>query len=87
MKHLVDDKVHSRARGPRQSLTRQPPEGRARDGGLKIGEMEKDAMVAHGLGQFLKERMMETSDIYTVYVCDKCGMLAQKDAKQRCLVL
>jgi DNA-directed RNA polymerase II subunit RPB2 len=78
LKHLVDDKVHSRARGPRQSLTRQPPEGRARDGGLKIGEMEKDAMVAHGLGQFLKERMMETSDIYTVYVCDKCGMLAQK---------
>ena len=78
LKHMVDDKVHSRSRGPRQSLTRQPPEGRARDGGLKIGEMEKDAMVAHGLGQFLKERMMETSDIYTTYVCDHCGMFAQK---------
>jgi DNA-directed RNA polymerase II subunit RPB2 len=78
LKHMVLDKVHGRARGPRQSLTRQPLEGRSRDGGLKIGEMEKDAMVAHGIGQFLKERLMETSDIYRAYVCDDCGRFASK---------
>mgnify|MGYP001216335088 CR=1 FL=1 len=78
LKHMVLDKVHSRSIGPRQALTRQPLEGRSRDGGLKIGEMEKDAMVAHGVGQFLKERMMETSDITKVYVCDVCGRFASK---------
>ena len=78
LKHLVQDKVHGRARGPRQALTRQPLEGRSRDGGLKIGEMEKDAMVAHGMSQFLKERMMECSDITKVYVCDICGLFAAK---------
>lgn len=78
LKHMVMDKVHGRARGPRQALTRQPLEGRSRDGGLKIGEMEKDSMVAHGMGQFLKERMMETSDISKVYVCDDCGLFATK---------
>ena len=78
LKHMVLDKVHGRARGPKQALTRQPLEGRSRDGGLKIGEMEKDAMVAHGMGQFLKERMMETSDISKAYVCDECGMFASK---------
>lgn len=78
LKHMVLDKVHGRARGPRQALTRQPLEGRSRDGGLKIGEMEKDAIVAHGMGQFFKERMMETSDISKVHVCDICGMFASK---------
>jgi DNA-directed RNA polymerase beta subunit len=78
LKHMVQDKVHGRARGPKQALTRQPLEGRSRDGGLKIGEMEKDAMVAHGMGQFLKERLMETSDIIKVYICDDCGQFASK---------
>jgi len=78
LKHMVLDKVHGRSRGPRQALTRQPLEGRSRDGGLKIGEMEKDAIVAHGMGQFLKERMMETSDITKVYICDDCGLFASK---------
>lgn len=78
LKHMVLDKVHSRSIGPRQALTRQPLEGRSRDGGLKVGEMEKDAMVAHGVGQFLKERMMETSDITKVHVCDECGRFASK---------
>ena len=78
LKHMVLDKVHGRPRGPRQALTRQPLEGRSRDGGLKIGEMEKDAMAAHGMGQFTKERMMETSDISKVYICDMCGTFASK---------
>ena len=78
LKHMVLDKVHSRSIGPRQALTRQPLEGRSRDGGLKIGEMEKDAMVAHGVGQFLKERLNETSDITKVHVCDICGRFASK---------
>ncbi len=78
LKHMVLDKVHGRARGPKQALTRQPLEGRSRDGGLKIGEMEKDAIVSHGMAQFLKERLMETSDISKVYVCDECGMFASK---------
>lgn len=78
LKHLVQDKIHGRARGPRQALTRQPLEGRSRDGGFKVGEMEKDAIIAHGMGQFLKERMMETSDITKIYVCDDCGLFASK---------
>ncbi len=78
LKHMVLDKVHGRARGPRQATTRQPLEGRSKDGGLKIGEMEKDAIVAHGMGQFLKEKFMESSDIYKVHVCNDCGMFASK---------
>jgi len=78
LKHMTLDKVHSRARGPRQALTRQPLEGRSRGGGLRIGEMEKDSMIAHGISQFLKERMMETSDIETFHICDDCGLLTSR---------
>jgi len=78
LKHMVNDKMHSRSRGPRTLLTRQPPEGRARDGGLRFGEMERDTMLAYGISTFLKERMMECSDAYTTYICDKCGLFAQR---------
>ena len=67
---------NSRASGPVVQLTRQPSEGRTRDGGLRFGEMEKDAMIAHGALGFLKERMMDVSDIFTIYICQECGLFS-----------
>ena len=76
LKHMVADKIHSRSSGPYQLLTRQPSEGRARDGGLRIGEMERDAMLSHGTVQFLKERMFDVADKYFVTLCKETGMIA-----------
>lgn len=77
LKHMVEDKLHSRSNnGPVVLLTRQPAEGRARDGGLRLGEMEIECNWAHGIMHFLKERFMECSDNYRVFVCKKCGMMA-----------
>jgi DNA-directed RNA polymerase II subunit RPB2 len=76
LKHMVNDKQHSRSIGPMVNLTRQPAEGRSRDGGFRIGEMERDVMLAHGMSKFCRERLYDVSDKYSTHVCKRCGMIA-----------
>ena len=82
LKHLVDDKIHARSRGPVTMLTRQPMEGRARDGGLRMGEMERDCLVSHGVSSFLRDRMFANSDPYATHICTCCGLVAHADLRK-----
>jgi len=82
LKHMVNDKQHSRSLGPMVNLTRQPAEGRSRDGGLRFGEMERDCMISHGASRFTKGRIYDASDAFSVFVCNKCGMIASFNNKE-----
>ena len=81
LKHMVADKHHSRSIGPMVNLTRQPAEGRSRDGGLRFGEMERDCMISHGASRFTKERVYDVSDAFKVNVCKDCGSFAAFNKK------
>ena len=75
LKHMVEDKIHARAKGKIVGLTRQPVDGRANGGGLRWGEMERDCGVAHGASAVLHERMMISSDAYDAVICKQCGLI------------
>jgi DNA-directed RNA polymerase II subunit RPB2 len=82
LRHCSADKMHSRSSGPLVMLTRQPAEGRAREGGLRFGEMERDCVIAHGITEFTKERFMECSDLFRCWSCQDCGLIAIVNPKE-----
>ena len=85
LKHMVEDKINSRARGKKDFFTKQPTEGREKNGGLRFGEMERDCAISHGAAIFLKEKLFDLSDKYIAYVCTKCGLFINSNEQNlRC---
>jgi DNA-directed RNA polymerase III subunit RPC2 len=76
---MVQDKMHARARGRYTPLTRQPTEGRAKDGGLRVGEMERDCMIGYGAANLLQERLMISSDQFHVYIDSETGFIGYRE--------
>lgn len=81
---MVQDKIHARARGPKSTLTRQPLEGRAKEGGLRLGEMERDCLIGYGAANLIMERLMISSDQFNVYICNKCGFIGYENMCTYC---
>ena len=84
LKHMVSEKVHARAHGECQVLTRQPMEGRSRDGGMRAGEMERDCLIGHGVSKFLWEKLLHLSDYFEVDICTKCHQISSEKICHLC---
>ena len=86
LKHLTQDKLNSRAKGRKEIRTHQPTGGRGNEGGMRIGEMERDALIAHGVTEFLQESMMKRSDGTTFWICNGCGTMPIYNEAQKLFV-